>query len=278
MGGTGISQVFPFNRIEKAFLACVRSNVAHVDGHVMHLDARDSLNLSVYGAFEPFESEIIKSKVKPGDSVIDVGANIGYCTLLLARSVGTEGTVFAFEPDPYNFALLEKNIAANGYTNVVAVQAAVSNEAGVARLFLSPSDHVDHRLYPSDGAREAVEVPCIRLDDYFADSDRTFAFIKMDIQGCEGKAIQGMKTLLTRNVNIRIVTEFWPWGLHHADVDPCAYLHALQEHGFRIFEIDERTEKVIPAIPGDLLVRFTVKNNQFSNLLCEKGFGEGLVS
>ena len=107
-----------------------------VEGHKMFLDSVDTFHLCTNGYHEPIETDLIKKHVKRGDVVLDLGANIGYFTLILPRLVGEEGKVFAFEPDPENFALLKKNVEINSYQNVVLVQKAVSNRNGKATLYL----------------------------------------------------------------------------------------------------------------------------------------------
>ena len=91
-----------------------------VHGHRMLLDRYDTLDLRRQGIFEPLATALLPLLVGDGDMVIDVGANIGYYTLLCARLVGKRGLVYAFEPEPQAFALLEQNVALNGYRNVVA--------------------------------------------------------------------------------------------------------------------------------------------------------------
>ena len=88
--------------------------------------------------YEPFETELLLSQLGPGNVVLDLGGNIGYYTLLFARRVGPSGKVFAFEPDPDNFALLQENIESNGYENVVLVPKAAADRAGPARLYAAP--------------------------------------------------------------------------------------------------------------------------------------------
>ena len=268
--GTGISEVFPFTIINRAFLRAVRSDMARVDGHVMHLDRHDSLNLSVFGQFEPLETETIRARVKPGHVVVDIGANIGYYTLIMAQKAGAAGRVFAFEPDPANCAILRQNVEENGYKNVTVVQAAVADRTGKARLYLSASDQVDHRLYGSGKSRESVEVDCYRLDDYFGDTNTHVDFIKMDIQGAEGAAAAGMRGLLARSENAVVITEFWPFGLKSFGTDPGEYLAALQKLGFTLSELNETEGRLLPADPADLLKRFVYEKENFTNLLCER--------
>ena len=79
------------------------------------------------GIWEPYETSLLLSMLRPGDVFVDVGANIGYFSVLAASVVGDDGAVFAFEPDPDNFRLLRRNVALNGQqASIVAVQAALA--------------------------------------------------------------------------------------------------------------------------------------------------------
>ncbi len=106
----------------------LKSNFAEVQGQKMFLDKKDVLGLSINGVYEPLETKLVRKEVKKSDVVLDIGANIGYYTLILAKLVGKKGRVFAFEPDPTNFALLKKNISINGYKNVILVPKAVAGK------------------------------------------------------------------------------------------------------------------------------------------------------
>ena len=164
----------------------LKSNVTEINGHKMFLDSKDTLRLSILGVHEPFETEIIKKEIKKGDTVLDIGANIGYYTLIFAELVGENGKVFAFEPDPTNFAILEKNVEANGYKNVVLVQKAVTNKPGKLGLYLNEDRKAAHRIYDPHNGSKSIEIESIKLDDYFKDYDGEMDFIKMDIEGAEG--------------------------------------------------------------------------------------------
>ena len=174
-------------------------------GHRMYLDAEDSLDLSWNQDYEPCETRFCLSQLRDGDVALDIGANIGYYTLLFARRVGPRGHVFAFEPEPSNFALLTKNVQLNGYTNVTLVNKAVSDTNGRLRLFLSMGNNADHRVYDSQDGRHSVEVESVRLDDHFAGFSRAINFIKMDIQGAVLPAAQGMTSLLQKNPDVVLV-------------------------------------------------------------------------
>jgi len=244
------------------------SAIADIQGHKMHLDPDDTLALSVRGIHEPIETGIINREIQKGDIVLDIGANIGYYTLIAARLVGPEGKVFAFEPDPMNFNLLKKNVEMNGYRNVVLVNKAVASKTEKLRLFLSEENKADHRIYDSHDGRLSIEIDAIRMDDFLADSDGRIDFIKMDIQGAEGGAVQGMPILLEKNRRLKMVTEFWPFGLKQFGVEPSEYIELFVKHGFVLYEIDERRKSIQPADIARILKTCTPENRKFTNLFC----------
>ena len=89
------------------------------------------------GVNEKYETELFKKMVQDGMVVVDIGANIGYYTLIAAKLVGNKGIVYAFEPEPSNYELLCQNIAINGYTNVVPIEKAVSKTSGKTKLYVN---------------------------------------------------------------------------------------------------------------------------------------------
>src|SRR5207245_2930011 len=94
--------------------------------------------LYVTGVWEKDVTAYLMKLIESGMVVVDIGANVGYYTLLAAEKVGSHGKVLAFEPEPSRYALLEKNVRANDLKNVIPVQKAVSNKTGAARLYLDP--------------------------------------------------------------------------------------------------------------------------------------------
>lgn len=145
--------------------------VVMVQGSKMVLNANDTIVSRVIrrdGIWEPLETTLFEREVGPGDVVIDVGANIGYYTLLAARLVGDEGHVYAFEPEPEAFGLLEHNVELNRYRNVTLVQKALGRETGRLELFLATKDRGDHRVYDPTGRRSSIDVDVITLDAYLA--------------------------------------------------------------------------------------------------------------
>lgn len=274
--GHGIGKIYPINVI----YALIRKKITYgrpigvAFGHKMFLDEEDSLSLFSLGVHEPFEAETIIKEVKKGDVVLDIGANIGFFTLLFAKIVGETGKVYAFEPDPENFELLKKNVNLNGYKNVVMLNKAVSNKSEKVNLYISKKNKGDHRIYDSGDSREFIEVEAIRLDDYFKDYYRKINFIKMDIQGAEEKAINGMRNILDSNEKVKIITEFWPYGLKNAGSIPLDYILKIMKHGFKIYEMKEETKEIEPIEDVYELSssRWYENDTKSTNLLCLKGF------
>ena len=245
--GHGLYKIYPLRVMIDATIGFLKKVDMPIDvqGHKMFLDAKDSLCLSINnGMFEPVETTLVKKHVKRKNVVVDIGANIGYYTLMLARLVGDEGRVFAFEPDPENFLLLKKNVEANGYDhNVILVQKAVSDVTGTARLYQSETNKGDHRMHRASGDRRAVSIETVSLDDYFEDYDGEIDFVKMDIQGSEGHALQGMQNLLKNNKVTNMLTEFCPAWIERTGVSSGDMLSSIERHGFTFFDISQASSE-----------------------------------
>ena len=112
-----------------------------IQGHKMFVHGQHSKGdcdeLPFTNSYEKEQTILFRKLVDEGMNVVDIGANIGYYTLLAAELVGEKGKVFAFEPEPSNYDLLLRNVEINGYKNVTVVRKAVSNETGESSLFLS---------------------------------------------------------------------------------------------------------------------------------------------
>ncbi len=208
--------------------------------------------------WEPIETRWILDRLRPGDTFVDVGANVGYFTLLAARAVGEEGRVFAFEPDPDNFELLARNIELNHLTNVVPVQRAVSDRCGPAQLYLSERNKGDHRIFPAGERRDSIEVLTVSLDSYLGD-EPDVDVVKIDTQGAEVPVLLGMGSIL-RWSPPALVVEFWPKGLAGCGATGSQLLRLLAARGFSIG--DAATARQVRAC--------TVENGRHCNLMLER--------
>jgi len=270
LSGLGLRKYAVVNRVNDWVLRRVKGQTAMVNGHLMHLDPRDSLDLSLNGVYEPFETEIVHRLVHEGDIVLDVGANIGYYTLVLARRVGAGGRVFAFEPDPDNFALLTKNVGTNGYRNVVPVNAALSNRSGTLELHLCDDNRGDHRIYASGADRKTIEVSTIAGDDCLGEISSCVNFIKIDVQGAEGLVLRGLCRTLQRSKGCRVIFEFWPEGMSKAGDNPAEVLDYMSHQGFSFELVDEKRKALLKVERQDVLSEFAIATGNQTNLLASR--------
>jgi FkbM family methyltransferase len=206
-----------------------------VEGHKMHIPT-ENIGCGM-APWEPETTAVFLSLITDGDVVVDLGAHVGYYTLLAARRVGPEGRVFAFEPHPDNFRLLVKNIESNFYRNVIPVQKAVSNETGEAELFLQgPTTHSLFRK--SKDSNKSVLVQTTSLDEYFQTVEQRLRsrikLIKMDIEGAELQAMLGMRQIINENAEIAIISEFEPDLLKASGSGPSEFISYLTEQGFKL--------------------------------------------
>lgn len=267
-----VKKIKPLLSLNRFIVSRLKLSYVEIQGHKMFLHPKTTLDYTLEKDHEPFETEIIEKHVKPGDVVVDVGANIGYYTLIFARLVGKEGRVFAFEPDPDNFALLKKNVEVNGYKNVIIEQKAVSDKSGQIKLYLNPENVGMHRIYRSNYAHESIQVESITLDDYFNNFDRKIDLVKMDIEGAEISAFKGMRSLAQNNPDLKIVTEFVPAFISEFNYKSEDFLELLAQSGFILYEIDSDEKKVKKVSISELTTRYPVDSEdlKYTNLLCVK--------
>ena len=246
-------------------------------GSKIFVDPRDegiAMFLLTNGVFDPHETELVRSLLAPGMVVVDIGANIGYYSLLAARCVGPEGHVYAFEPVPANVELLRRSVEANGYTQVQAIAKAVSDREGTIRLFVDARNFgnasIDEANVP-DGVG-AVEAPAVTLDGFFASRpDERPQFIKIDAQGAEGRILAGADRVLGGG-SMKILLEFWPFGLKNAGADPPALLERLRDYGFACSVIDSSGRRRPAPEPQQVVsnCQAVAHGTGFVNLLLEK--------
>jgi len=220
-------------------------------------------------AFEKFETELFKSLIRKRMVVADIGAYAGYYTLVAADLVGEEGEVYAFEPNPENYALLLKNLEVNRCQNVIPVQKAIADRNGKTRLFLAQENKGDHRLFDSNDGRESITVDVTSLDAFFKERDYRVDVIKMDIQGSEMAALKGMTKILEKNDDLKILTEFWPNGIRMSGASPEEFLKKLMEFGFELYHVDEK-RKLIEPIDVTRAMEMCKEGRDQINIFCKK--------
>jgi FkbM family methyltransferase len=183
------------------------------------------------GWWEDDECDQLRALLEPGMTFVDIGAHVGFMTLLGSRVVGPAGRVLSVEPAPTNFALLRANILNNGLANVEAMQAAALDRTGTVKLSISPFNTGDHRAYPVPST-DTVEVTALALDDVIP-ADVVVDVVKVDAQGTDHRAILGMRRTLARSRSVLLV-EFWPPGIAEAGEDPLDVLSVYRDLGYQV--------------------------------------------
>lgn len=264
-----------FLRIASKFNNAVsKPNVLIVNGKKLFIHKKDdplSSSLYYYGNYEPFETSLFKKLIKSGDIVVDVGAHIGYYTLISSGLVGNTGKVFSFEPDPNNLVLLQRCVKVNRLANVTIVNKAVSNVNEKINFYLSNENKGDNRMFIENNREKKIQVDCTTLDAYFAKSNHKIDFIKMDIQGAEVKALQGMSKILRNNKDVILTIEFWPYGYSHAGSNTKELLDILMMNKFHLYNIgrNKASKKLVPISLENLLKNYHENNlKEMTNILC----------
>ncbi len=176
---------------------------------------------------------LIDAMVGRGDTVVDVGANIGYNAVYAAMRVGRSGRVVAVEPTPDNLRVLERNLAAAGASNVAVVRAAAGRERGPRALYVRGETSAVNSLFEQScyaRVTEVLEVPVERLDDLVEDAPR---LVKIDVEGAELDVLEGMPRLLGAP-RLALVVEWHPALQSMAGYAPDALPRWLLERGWRL--------------------------------------------
>jgi len=223
--------------------------------------------------FELGTSRLLSSLLRPGMVVIDIGAHVGYYSLLAAQHVGADGLVFAFEPEPANHALLLRNIELNGYRNIVPMRQAVADNKDRATLFLASLDNGRHSMYnhglPQSGS---VEIETTDLDSFLEEKGCSKVdLIKIDVEGAEPRVLKGMRGLMAGSDHLSMIIEFNPLLLENTGASSADFPGRLASYGFAVSHIDETKGPVpIDAAAGRLLAERLLNSGGSVNLLCVK--------
>jgi FkbM family methyltransferase len=204
----------------------------------------------LYGLFkkrqDAFEISLLNKYIGKGDTVLDIGANIGFYARIISKLVGKEGKVHCFEPDPANFKHLVRGSA--DLVNTVLNEKAVGPKSGKIKIYTSPELNVDHRTYEPEVYERAFEIEAVSVDDYVKQANiQKISLIKMDIQGFEMQALEGMKATLVKNSDVTLISEFWPYGLRKAGDSLPAYHSALTQLGFKCYLLKGRELQLLEA-------------------------------
>ncbi|HKI21375.1 MAG TPA: FkbM family methyltransferase [Isosphaeraceae bacterium] len=210
---------------------------ATVDGLTIYLDPRDEVitpAILVYGEWEIGESAEMRRLIRPGDTVVDVGANVGWYTLLASSRVGDSGRVIAFEPAQGSLSLLRKSITANYRSNVSVEPKALSDRRGSITLHIHETNRGGHSILEDAGRTASVEVETVTLDEYLGGRESEIGLVKIDVEGAEGLVLAGMRETLRKRLPRTVIVEFNPSAVRRTGLDPEDVLRRVLEPGYRV--------------------------------------------
>ena len=191
------------------------------------------------GEREPELLYVLRKEIVDGMTCMDLGANIGYITLLMAGLVGSKGKVYAIEPDPENYKLLGDNIRINGLTDKVEMfHLGLSNKDGKSNFYIGKSSNLSGMAKSKNTSGSPIRVNVSTMTS-FCRERAIPSFIKMDIEGHEVEVLEGMYDLISNSFPCKIVMELHPTS-YTSD-------HSLERWMRKFLECGFRTKYVISA-------------------------------
>lgn len=212
-------------------------------GATLAVDTQDLIQryLYLFGVWEPHMTRWLQRRLRPGDVFVDVGANIGYYSILASRLVGPGGTVVAVEASPTFHQLLLRHARRNACANIRAVNAAVSDRDELLTFILASSRNMGaNSIVPYDGPAESTfDIAARPLPDLLTEEEITRArVIKIDVEGAEGGVVRGLAPLLPQlRPDAELTIEVTPQRMADLGESVDELLEALKAHGFHTYHL-----------------------------------------
>jgi FkbM family methyltransferase len=228
------------------------------DGQLIFVDPADeqlSPSIIAYGIWETWIENVVRRLVGPGDRVIEVGANVGYYTLIIGSLIGPTGRLDAFEANPRIARLLRRSITCSGRSGFVKVhEQIVADRPGTMKLYTSEryggAGNLVENGWNIGDESGWVECEAVKLDDLY--EGQTIDFIRIDTEGAEVLILNGAIGLLQRSPNVKLCVE-WSLGMMSARGDVPRLVAALNEMQFRYWRVD--LSGLTPLSPEQLLAQ-----------------------
>jgi FkbM family methyltransferase len=221
---------------------------------------------------EPDVANVFVKVLGAGDVVVDIGANIGFLTVLAALLVGPTGRVVAFEPDPGNVERLRANLALNECLNVTIIEKAVTNQVGEVEFFLNSDTSDGNALW--DPAQFPGNVKCLATQKRITLPGTTLdaeweqlrlpapKVIKIDTEGAEQRVLEGMRGLLAREKPHFVITELHTFGLEKMGCSEASLRASIEGLGYASFGLT-----FAGALPRLIPAETRIQSSSIINLL-----------
>lgn len=224
-------------------------------GDMIYLDTRDlglTPHIALHGIWEPDVEAVLDRLLKPRMRVVEVGANMGFHTLTMARAIGPGGVVHAFEANPHAMALLEQTVAVNGLAEIVSLHACAALDREGEVEFAADPRHIGSGHWAvhqgASNYSQRFTVPAVTLDARLLDRLGRIDLLRMDAEGSEPQVLRGAEGLIAASPDLTIVTE-WSPPMMTVRADLSGLVTWLERSGFRFWRINAADGRLDP-LPG----------------------------
>ena len=238
-----------------------------VDDFIMGIPSEEwglAMFLSLNGHFEPGTEKCFEKLIEPGMIVLDIGANLGIFTL---RALRGGCNVYAYEPTPSTYRILNQNIKANGYWESDrwrTFNLGVFNKQDTLEFCINEDMCGHNSIFEEKEHSKKIQVEVVTIDEHLKDIE-SIDIVKIDAEGSEIFIMQGMKNVIMRNPQIKIILEFAPTHIKRAGISFEAIFEMLREYGLIYKKIDEHTGDLKEVTETELIQEVSV------NLYLERG-------
>jgi len=263
--GTGISNSKFAYELLKIIKRMIKPKIIEIENCKILLDKNDTYGFTFSSNFDTKEIELIKKIIKKGDVVVDVGANIGIYTCILAKLACSNGHVYSFEPIPENARLIRESIKLNNFKNVTVIPKGVSAKSSKLTMYLA-KDVAGHSFAEFEGCVGKKIIDVTTIDDEIQEEIK---FIKIDAEGYDFQVLKGMEKTIKNSHDLNILIEFYPSQLRSAGDSPKTFLEYLLQNNFKC--IDLTTNEYLNYQNIDKIIqKYTHRPNHLTNFLCSK--------
>ena len=216
--------------------------------------------------YEQETTIFLRNHLKKEQTVWDVGANIGYFSLEFARSVGSEGKVLSFEPHPEIFQVLQRNVKRNKYKNISLFNQACGSEPGQTKLFFSTENEGNHKIVENSNSNNFALTEVVSLSSFLG--EYTPSLIKMDIEGAELLALQGLGQENLKKLATDFVIEYHPYEMSFFNIDGEEVLDFFMSSGYKFRNLAYPDSPIISK--QEILKKYKKEDRSITNLFCSK--------
>lgn len=242
-------------------------NLVYAQNHWIEIfESPDISPLKKDKIYEQETTLFIRKYLNEGDTVWDVGANIGYFTLEFARSVGSQGKVLSFEPHPEIFKVLQRNVSRNKYQNISLQNVACGEEATFSKLYFSTENEGNHKIVENSSSKDSVKIKVVKLSTFI--ETHPPRLIKMDIEGAELLALRGLGADYLKYSRVDFVIEYHPYEMSFFDIEGEQVIDFFIDTGYKFRNLAFPDSPIISR--EEILKKYKKEDRSITNLFCSK--------